>query len=238
MLALTIWALAHLGVGNPDAELMHIIRLTAVFAGVAAVLTAGGIGRLAAQVFVDGAPAGGEPGAELGRRRRRAILRAALAHAAASAGLVVIAAIPHGRLPETSAGWLVFPAAGLVSGAVAGAIIGYVCSSQALVQLTDVWSLTRRPRVALRTILGPEDLARLGSALRTRTTSLFDGIFEPGPPPPRAPAGAAAEAREAGREAAREPGPEAAREPGREERPASREPASAEAAPASPRIDA
>jgi hypothetical protein len=200
LLAVTVWALARLGVGNPDVELMRIVRITAVFAGVAALLTAGGIGRVAAYALVD-----------TGGRRRRAIFRAARAHAAASAGLVVIAAIPHGRLPEAPIDWLAFPAGGLVCGAIAGAIIGFVCSSQvSLVQLADVWSLARRPRVALRNLLDPEDLVRLGSALRARTTNLFEGIFEPAPPPPKAaPAGADAEA---------------AREP----RPASGEPASGE----------
>jgi hypothetical protein len=117
------------------------------------------------------------------------VFRAARAHAAASAGLVVIAAIPHGHLPEVPIEWLAFPAGGLVCGAIAGTIIGLVCSSQvSLVQLADVWSLARRPRVALRNLLDPEDLVRLGSALRARTTNLFEGIFEPAPPPPKAPA--------------------------------------------------
>ena len=208
LLALTVWVLARLDVGNPDAELMRIFRLTAVFAGVAALLTAGGIGRLAAYAVFEGAAAGDD----LGRRRRRAIFRAARAHAAASAGLVIIAAVPHGHLPAAPAGWLAFPAAGLVSGAIAGAIIGLVCSSQtALVQLSDVWSLARKPRVALRHLIDAEELARLGAALRTRTTNLFDGIFEPAPPPPKPP-GAAAEA--------------------------PREPAAGEAPPAGPRTDA
>lgn len=214
LLALAVWVLARLGVGDPDAELMRIFRLTAVFAGVAALLTAGGIGRLAAFAVVEGAaaPANTAPGDDLGRRRRRAIFRAARAHAAASAGLVLIAAIPHGHLPEAPEGWLAFPAAGLVSGALAGAIIGLVCSSQtALVQLSDVWSLARKPKVALQLLIDAEELARLGSALRTRTTNLFDGIFEPAPPPPKPP-GAAAEA--------------------------PREAAAGEAPPASPRTDA
>jgi hypothetical protein len=181
LLALTVWALARVGIGNPDVPLMRIVRLTAVFAGVAALLTAGGIGRVAADALVD-----------TGGSRRRAIFRAVRAHAAASAGLVVIAAIPHGRLPEVPAHWLAFAGAGLVSGAIAGAMIGYVCSTQAaLVQLADVWSLARRPRSALRTLFDPEDLVRLGSALRTRTTNLFEGIFEPAPPPPKAGASAA-----------------------------------------------
>jgi len=192
LLAQTIWVLSRLGVGNPEAELMRVFRLTAVFAGVAALLTAGGIGRLAANVLADDASAE----ADLGRRRRRAIFRAARAHAVASAGLVIIAAIPHGHLPEEPAGWLAFAGAGLIAGAIAGTIIGFVCSSQAaLVQLTDVWALARRPRVALRSLLDPDDLARLGSALRTRTTNLFDGIFEPAP---RAPGAAAAPGAEPG----------------------------------------
>lgn len=175
LIALTVWALARLGIGNPDVELMRIVRLTAVFAGVAALLTAGGVGRVAAHALVDTGS------------RRRAIFRAVRANAVAGAGLVVIAAIPHGRLPEVPAHWLAFVGGGLVSGAVAGVMIGYVCSTQAaLVQLADVWSLARRPRVALRTLLDPEDLVRFGSALRARTTNLFEGIFDPAPPPPKA----------------------------------------------------
>lgn len=196
LLAVTVWALARLGFGNPEVELMQIVRLTAVFAGVAALLTAGGIGRVAAYALVD-----------TGGRRRRAIFRAARAHAAASAGLVVIAAIPHGRLPEAPIDWLAFPAGGLVCGAACGTIIGFICSSQvSLVQLADVWSLARKPRVALRNLLDPEDLVRLGSALRTRTTNLFEGIFEPAPPPPSAPPpGADAEAASEPRPASGEP---------------------------------
>ncbi len=210
LLALAVWTLARLGIGNPDAGLMRIVRFTTVFAGAAALLTAGGIGRVAAYALVD-----------LGGHRRRAILRAVRAHAAASAGLVVIAAIPHGQLPGTPSHWLAFAAAGLVCGAVAGALIGFVCTSQtSLVQLADVWSLARKPRVALRTLLDPDDLVRLGSVLRARTTNLFEGIFDPAPPPPKTP-----------------PAPAAEPVPG--ERPASREPAAPEA-PASPRprIDA
>jgi len=145
LIAATVWLLARLGAGNPEAPLMHILRLTAVFAGVAALLTAGGIGRLAAYAFAEeprGQPSEAAPGADLAARRRRAIGRAARAHAVAGAGLVIIAAIPQGHLPETTAGWLALPAAGLAYGALAGAIIGVVCTSQtSLVQLADVWSL-------------------------------------------------------------------------------------------------
>jgi len=166
-----IWVLAQLGVGNADAPVMRIMRLTTVFAGVAATLTAGGVGRLSAYASIDGG-------------RRRAVFVAARAHAAASAGLVLIAAIPHGQLPDRSPAWLAFPAAGVVVGAACGALIGLVCGGTAPVELADVWSLARRPSEALRSWLDPRELVRLGAAVRHHTSHLFEGMFDPAPPPP------------------------------------------------------
>jgi hypothetical protein len=173
VLATTVWLLSRFGVGDPDAGFMRIIRLTTLFAGVAALLTAGGIGRLAAYASA----AGG---------RRRAIFVSARAHAIASAGLVMIATIPHGHLPLSSWGWLPMPLAGIAAGLVCGAVIGAVCGGTAPVGFADVWSLARKPSDALRQLLSPDDIIKLGSALRTRTTTLFEGIFEPAPPPPKA----------------------------------------------------
>jgi hypothetical protein len=150
---------------------MRILRLTTVFAGIAALFTAGGIGRLAAYASVDGG-------------RRRAMYVAARAHAAASVGLVLIAALPHGQLPGHSLAWLAFPAGGLVAGAVCGVLIGVVCGGTAPVELADVWSLARRPSEALRSWLDPRELVRLGAAVRHRTTNLFEGMFDPAPLPP------------------------------------------------------
>ena len=172
LIAATVWVVARLGVGDPDVVFMQVLRLTAVFAGVAALLTAGGVGRVAAYATVE-------------KGRRRAILRAAGTHAVASAGLVLIAAIPHGHIAFRDLGWLVLPAGGMVSGALAGAVIGTVCSRARTVGLADVWSLTRKPSEALKHILSPADLVRLGSALRTRTSTLFEGIFDPAPLPPK-----------------------------------------------------
>lgn len=174
-LAATVWVLARAGVGDPDAEIMRIMRLTTVFAGIAALFTAAGIGRLAAYASAEGG-------------RRRAVFVAARAHAMASAGLVLIAAIPLGHLPETSVGFLPFPLAGLVCGALCGAIIGAVCGGAAPVRLGDVWSLAKKPTDALRQLLSPEDIVKLGSSLRTRTTNLFEGIFEPAAKRPEEPA--------------------------------------------------
>jgi hypothetical protein len=178
-LTAAIWLLARLGFGNSEASVMRIMRLTTVFAGAAAVFTAGGIGRLSAYATAEGG-------------RKRAMFVAARAHAAASAGLVLIAAIPHGHLPGRSPAWLAFPAGGLVVGTACGLLIGLVCSGAAPVELADVWSLARRPSEALRSWLDPRELVRLGAAVRHRTSTLFGGMFEPAPPPPSADAKPAA----------------------------------------------
>jgi len=169
-LSATVWILARFGVGNPDATFMEIVRLTTVFAGIAAVLTAGGIGRLAAHA----APAG----------RRRAVWVAARAHAAAGIGLAIIAAIPLGHVPTSPTGFIPIAVAGVLCGAACGAVIGLVCGGVAPVGLGDVWTLAKFPTTALRTLLSPEDLVKLGGAVRTRTTRMFEGIFEPAPKPP------------------------------------------------------
>lgn len=173
LVAATVWLAARFGVGNRHAGFMHVMRLTAVFAGVAALFTAGGIGRLAAYSFVE-------------KGRRRAIIVAARTHAIATAGLVVIAAIPHG-VDFRNPSWLALPGLGLVAGALSGAVIGSICTGTTSVGLADVWSVTMKPTEALRSLLSPSDLVRLGSALRTRTTNLFEGIFDPAPKPPEPP---------------------------------------------------
>lgn len=191
-LAATVWVLARFGFGDRDVPFMQIMRLTAVFAGLAALLTAGGIGRLAAHAAVEG--------------RGRSIWVAARAHAAASAGLVIIAAIPHGMLPGALLelvpaspqiydvvarepapslwAWLLVPFAGVIAGALCGALIGAVCGGATPVNFADVWSIARRPTDALGQLLGPKDLAKLGAALRNRTSHLFEGMFDPAPKPP------------------------------------------------------
>src|SRR4051812_41887686 len=48
ILAAGVWVLAHLGLGDRTVPFMQVFRLTAIFAGIAAVFTAAGLGRLAA----------------------------------------------------------------------------------------------------------------------------------------------------------------------------------------------
>lgn len=168
-LATGVWLLARLGVGDPEVPFMRILRLTTVFAGIAAVFTAGGVGRLAAHASIE--KQGG---------RRRAMWVGARAHAAASAGLIMIAAIPLGHLPITTLGWLALPAMGTVVGALCGMIIGGVCGAPTPVKIGDVLGAAiKRPSEALRQLLDPEDLIKLGAAVRNRTVHMFEGIFEP-----------------------------------------------------------
>ena len=158
---------------------MRILRLTTLFAGIAAVFTAAGIGRLAAHASIE--KMGG---------RRRAMWVGARAHAAASAGLIMIAAIPHGHLPITKLGWLALPAMGAVFGGLCGMIIGGVCGAPTPVKIGDVLGAAiKRPSEALRQLLDPEDLIKLGAAVRNRTVHMFEGIFEPAERRPDEPAG-------------------------------------------------
>lgn len=184
-LAMGVWLLARFGVGDRDVAFMRILRLTTVFAGVAALFTAGGIGRLAAHASIE--KEGG---------RRRAMKVAARAHAAASVGLLLIAIIPHGNLPVHKSGWLAIPAMGALVGAACGMVIGLICGAATPVRIGDVMvAAIRRPSDVLRQLLDPDDLLKLGAAVRDRTVHMFEGMFEPAerrpedakaPPPPAA----------------------------------------------------
>jgi hypothetical protein len=184
-IALGVWLLARADIGDPSAPFGHVLRLTTWFSGIAAILTAGGIGRLAAHASAD--KIGG---------RRRAMLVAARAHAAAGAALVLIATIPHGKLPESVLGWLAILAMGGVIGAACGAVIGVVCGGAAPARIGDVLGAAiKRPSEMLRQLLDPEDLVKLGAAVRDRTTEMLVSardVFQPAERPPTEPADAAA----------------------------------------------
>ncbi|HEY1546903.1 MAG TPA: hypothetical protein VGG28_03750 [Kofleriaceae bacterium] len=161
----------------PDASFMTVIRLTTIFAGIAAVLTAAGIGRIAAQASVE------QVGEHLGGRRH-AVWIAARTHAVASIGLVVIAAIPQGHVPQHHAGWLVMIPIGALVGAVCGSAIGVVCGGSAPINILDVLALARTPTAKLRTLLDPEDLVKIAAVVRARTTRAFHAMFDPAARPP------------------------------------------------------
>ncbi|HEY1816382.1 MAG TPA: hypothetical protein VGG74_28745 [Kofleriaceae bacterium] len=144
-----------------------------MFAGIAAVLTAAGIGRVAAYASVDAT--GG---------RRHAAWVAARTHAVASIALLVIAAIPEGHLPAHHARWLVMLPVGALVGATCGLAIGVVCGGAAPINILDMLALARTPTAKLRHLLDPEDLVRIASLVRSRTTQVFHTMFDPAERPP------------------------------------------------------
>ena len=138
-LALAVWTLSRFGIGAPGLALRHATRMAGIFAGAATVLTAGGVGRLAAQASVE--RVGG---------RRRAIRKAAAPFAIASAALILFAAIPLGHLPLQPWRWGVLMGTGMVVGLVIGAAIGLVCSGPAPATMHQVIALAKWPAEALR----------------------------------------------------------------------------------------
>jgi hypothetical protein len=161
-----VWLLGRMGYAHPTLPILKAIRSTAVFAGVAAILTAGGVGRIAAQAAMDDAAT-----------RKKPLVVAARAFAVAGAGLTVIAAIPHGHVPDHWSGWLAIMAFGALAGAVCGLAIGAICGGAAQLGLTDVMALARWPTDALRALLEPEDLAAAAQSGRRRRRITFPFLF-------------------------------------------------------------
>lgn len=165
-----VFALPRLGLGQA-APAMLVVRMTSLFAGLPALLTSGGIGRLAAYESVK-------------RPRREAIARGAGVHALAGVMLTFIAALPHGYLPSTALGWVALSAMGATAGALCGAAIGVMCTGAPPRQVTEMISLVKRPGVTLRQLIDSEDLGRIGAAMRSRASQMFDGLLDPAAPRP------------------------------------------------------
>ncbi|MBZ0236602.1 MAG: hypothetical protein K8M05_30020 [Deltaproteobacteria bacterium] len=131
--AFGVWLSARVGITDHDAGLIECLRMAVLFAGVATVLTAGGVGRLAAEASSEGG-------------RPRAVMVAARAMAPAGAALVIIAAIPHGELPMTPGGWVALAVVGAIVGAGSGAVIGSACAGELpTLQELGVWPPTEWP---------------------------------------------------------------------------------------------
>jgi hypothetical protein len=169
-IATTVWVLGKVGYGDPELRLLTSMRVSTLFIGAAAVITAGGVGRLAAQAA-----------AEQGASRRRPLLVAGRSFAFAGAGLTIIAAIPHGHLPETWPGFLVIALAGAATGALCGMVIGATCGGAAPLGLTDVMALARWPTEALRALLETEDLAAAAQGAPKRKRRITIPFLFPAP---------------------------------------------------------
>lgn len=110
--ALAVYLLARLGLGNPDRSLGDALRFATLFAGLPAILSAGGTARIALRAAAE---RGGTASA---------VRAGAATFAAAGVGLVLLCAIPLGGLPDRALPFLGFAAAGVASGAPVGALIG------------------------------------------------------------------------------------------------------------------
>lgn len=133
VIALAVWASARVGVTHHHHGVIECLRLTMIFAGLAGVMTSGGVGRLAAEASA----VGGRP---------RAVIVAARAMAPAGAALIMVAAIPHGELPMSPWGWAVLAALGAVAGAGGGVVIGLACAGELpTLQELGVWPPTEWP---------------------------------------------------------------------------------------------
>lgn len=154
-----------------SAATMEIVRTTTLFAAVPAVLTAGGLGRLAAHRSVE-------------LPRRAAILHTCAVHAVAGTLLLLIALLPQELFPGSVWTWAAAVTLGALAGAGCGLAIGVVCAGETPRQVSDVLSLVRLPAATLRQLIDSEDLSRLGAAVRHRATTMFDGLLEPAAPRP------------------------------------------------------
>jgi hypothetical protein len=100
--------------GDPLAPFERVLAFAAVFAGVPALISIGGVGRLAARASAF-AP----------RRRTAAAISAALpACGAIGAGLTILTLVPLGAVPASTEDWALAAGAGVVAGFVPGAILG------------------------------------------------------------------------------------------------------------------
>lgn len=167
-----VFVLPRLGIGpGVAAPAMTVVRMTSLFAGLPALITSGGIGRLAAYESVK-------------RRRRAAIGWAAGVHALAGGLLTMIAALPHGYLPSGPLEWGVLGMVGMVAGALCGAVIGVACTGAPPRQVAEMIELVKRPGLTLRQLIESEDLGRIGAAVRNRASLMFDGLLDPAEPRP------------------------------------------------------
>ena len=114
--ALAVYLLTRMAGSSISPSFTQTIIITTIFAGLPALLTAGGIGR-------------GTARATLTRWQRRTILALAMAQTAvAGAGLAFLSLVPLGDVPSAVERWLTVAAGGAAAGAIAGLMIGLWCS--------------------------------------------------------------------------------------------------------------
>ena len=113
--ALAVYLLGRLGVGDPQASYYSIIAFAAVFAGLPAMVTAGGVGRAAASALVRPGERGGPAACT-----RVATIDTALT----GIGLVLLTVVPLGEVPTEVGTWVWIIVLGAATGALGGFVLG------------------------------------------------------------------------------------------------------------------
>lgn len=104
-------------VGDPAMPLETLLATAAIFAGVPALLTGGGVARLVAHRAEEHGGAGSPS-------LTRAMLTGAGAMAIGGTGLAFLVAVPLGGMPERPLAWLPLAGAGAAAGIVTGLALG------------------------------------------------------------------------------------------------------------------
>jgi hypothetical protein len=131
LVIVALFVLSRVGIGDPTSSFSRIARFAYAFSGLPAAITCGGVARsIAARALRLRDPT-----------FRGAALAGAIGLAPAGAGLLLIAALPLGRLPEEPLAWAWLA----VAGGLAGALGGVVTARAALLALA-VTDRARRPR--------------------------------------------------------------------------------------------
>lgn len=113
--ALAVYLLGRLGIGDPQASYYSIIAFAAVFAGLPAMVTAGGVGRAAASALV-------RPGARGGPAASTRV--ATIDTALTGIGLVLLTVVPLGEVPTEVGTWVWIIVLGASTGALGGFVLG------------------------------------------------------------------------------------------------------------------
>jgi hypothetical protein len=113
--ALAVYVLGRLGIGDPEASYYNIIAFAAVFAGLPAMITAGGVGRAAASALVRPGERGGPAACT-----RVAMIDTALT----GIGLVLLTVVPLGEVPTEVGTWVWIIVLGASTGALGGFVLG------------------------------------------------------------------------------------------------------------------
>jgi len=128
LVIVVVFLMSRIGIGDPGTSFGRIAKFAAMFAALPAALTSGGVARVAGRAAL----LSDEPNI------LAACKAGAVAFAPAGVGLVLLTALPLGKLPEQPWQWIWIAVIGASAGALAGIAIGRaVAPSQAPEKIDD-----------------------------------------------------------------------------------------------------